>query len=272
MNYIELIGPPSVGKTTLLKTLTDHRDQNTQWKTYQEAIFNIVDTLDWSQMESQKSKLLFLLNKINQVHYKKFGICNTIISELTDEIPHSILQKYEYLIEANLSAIQSIYLNISPINKFSLLNWHIQSLQKIFILETFSYESTVLLSEGPFKTHYGLNNIKSDNFRSDTLPKAVIYCTLDIEENLNRIKKRKEVTGNLSKIHNELNNEHLEHLVAYTHNVAERNFTFIKSIGIPTIEVDLTHPVSHTELKQLNKFIETYSTTKQNMMFNYAVI
>lgn len=273
MNYIEFIGPSAAGKTTLLNTLTSSRNENNQWKTYHEAIFDIVNKLDWSQMKTGKSKLLYLLNKGNISQYKKVGLSNTIIQELTKEIADPVQQKYEYLIEAQLKAIQSLQLNISPINKCSLLNWHLQSLQKIFVLEHFNYKPTVLLTEGPFKTHYGLNNINLNDIRSDTLPKAVIYCTLNLEKNLNRIKTRKNKTGRLSKIHSDLKHESLERMVTYTHEIATRNFIFVKSIGIPTIEVDLSLSLSSSDLNQLNRFIETYSTTTQKkMMFNYAVI
>lgn len=268
MNYIEMIGPPGIGKSTLLELLSDSRTKDASWKRYEEAIFDIAASLKWSQLKTPKSKLLYLINKSNISHYKKLGICNTIVNDVKRTFPNKVLTNYNFLVDAQLKAVQHIALNISPINKCSFINWHLQSLQKVFTLEAFHYEPTVIFEEGPLKTHFGLEQININHIEADSLPKAVIYCSLSIEDNLKRIQARKRTTGKLSAIHNELNKENLEQLVAYTHDVAASNYAFIRSIGIPTIEVDLSHPLTPSGIQQLNNFVTTYSDINRNMMVN----
>lgn len=270
MSYIELIGPPGVGKTTLLHTLVNSRKPEKSWRTYEEAICNIIDTLSWNQLDSPKSKFLYLLYKANFTDYKKLGISNTTIKALIPQIAEVIQKKYEYLLEAQLQAIQTLSLQISPINKCSFIHWHLKALQKLFVLDSFGSTQTVLLDEGPVKTHYGLNQVNLNNISNDTLPNAIIYCTLGISKNIERIQNRSVTTGKKSTIHNNLNNEHLETLVNYTHQIAASNFTFIKTIGIPTFEVDLTNPAEELELEKLQNFITTNSTARQHYFLEYA--
>lgn len=259
MNYIELIGPPAAGKSTLLNLMIGSRVSQNKWTTYDEAISNIVRSLHWNQLPDWKNKILYLINKNNPTSYKKIGINNIIIQNLTASLPELVHKKYEYLVEAQLKAIQEIDIHISSMNKCSFLNWHLRSIQKLITLEYFKYNSTVVFAEGPFKTHYGLKYIDLNRIQYDTLPKAVVYCTLSIEENSNRIQTRENITGHVSKIHNQLNGASLPELIIYTHRIAENNFAFLKSIGIPTYQVDLTEHITESELSKINQFVTHYA-------------
>lgn len=262
MNYIELIGPPGIGKSTLLNSLVNSRKNGDTWKTYHEAIFEMADSLSWNQLTSNKSRLLYLLYQANVTNYKKLGIANTIIKELAPRFTDAMQRKYEYFIESQLKAINTLSIQISPINKCSFINWHIQAIKKLFVLETFGYSNTVLFAEGPLKNHHGLNYITHEETTPETLPNAVIYCTLGIDKNIERIQKRKALTGSVSTIHNSLNKAQLEELVSYTHEIAKTNLGSIKMLRIPTYEVDLTHHISDSEMTNLQHFISSYSNIK----------
>lgn len=60
------------------------------------------------------------------------------------------------------------------------------------------------MDEGPFKTHYDLKYINSENIDKETLPSAFVYVTIDPEINVERVMKRYGETGNLSRIHSSI--------------------------------------------------------------------
>jgi len=269
MNYIELIGPPGIGKTTLLNTLAQLRKEEA-WKTYNEAISNITDSLVWNQLNSSKSRLLYLVNKANFTGHKKRGICNSLVKELVPQIAGVIYKKYEYLAEAQLQAIQTLSPQISSIIKCSFVSWHMQALQKLFLLESFGYNSTVLLAEGPLKNHHGLNQVAHDKITPNTLPNAIIYCHLSIAKNIERIQNRFALTGRVSTIHNTLNSGQIEELVSYSHEIAKANLGVIKMLGIPVYEIALTNATTDTELYKLQQFIAKNSSTKLSYQLQYV--
>ncbi|MEL7834393.1 hypothetical protein [Fodinibius sp. Rm-B-1B1-1] len=271
MNYIEIIGPPGVGKSTLLKALVNRR-KNERWKTYQEAIINIANTLKWKQLGSSKSQLLYVLNKINVSKYKELGLANTIVQYEASQIANSIKKKYEYFVDAEFEALNKMPLRISAINKSSFLSWHIKSLNKLFIMEAFGYMPTVIFAEGPCKTHHGLKYIQEHKVTADTLPRAIIYCTLSAKDNIKRIQTRATATGSVSTIHNQLNDEQLETLVLYTHQVAEENLTFLKRLGIPTYELNLTDTQSDVELNHIQDFITENINNSRHSLLDFARI
>lgn len=261
MDYIELVGPPAVGKTTLLDLLVSERKADVGWKKYEEAIFDIVASLQWHELTTTKSAVLYLADRINFIRYKKLGICNTLIHELTTDISNDIQRKYEYLLDSQIKALASLDENISAINKYGLLGWHKKALQKLFVLETLQYQKTVIFDEGPLKTHFGLHEIELNQIKKSTLPKAVIYCSSSVEENLQKVKKRIALTGQINSIHNGLNDKGMEYLVNYTHRIAEKNIDFIENIGVPVLKIDLTHPVENTDLKSIEAFLKHHSKT-----------
>lgn len=256
MNYIELIGPPGAGKSTLLEQLVNKSEKEIKWKRYEEAVIDIIDSLEWLQLKNTKCKALYLAYKLNFTGYKKLGIRNTLINELTSDISPNIQKKYEYLIESQFKALASLDKNISPINKSTLLNWHVKAVDKLFVLEALKYQKTVVFDEGPFKTHFGLHHIDLEQIKESTLPRAVIYCVCSIEENLKRVKNRISLTGQINKIHNKLNNKDLEYLVDYTQDIARKNVAFLESIGVPILNVDMTSPSEDSTLNKVRHFIE----------------
>lgn len=273
MSYIELIGPHSVGKTTLLKRLVSKRkkEKETKWKKYEETISDILDSLEWHELQNMKCRALYLAYKLNFTGYKKVGIRNTLIKKLTPDISNKVQKKYEYLIESQFKALASLDENISPINKCTLLNWHKKALEKLWVLEALQYQKTVVFDEGPLKTHFGLHQIDLDQMKKTTLPKAVINCTCSIEENLKRVKNRINQTGNVLKIHNGLNNKDLEYLVGYTHAVANKNTAFLESIGLPILNVDLTDPIKDSDLEKISLFLKKHSSITFSSMDSIKV-
>jgi hypothetical protein len=78
------------------------------------------------------------------------------------------------------------------------------------------------------------------------------------------------LTGSISTIHNSLNKGQLEELVAYTHEIGRVNFGFIKMLGIPIFEVDLTDHITPLELDKLQQFVASNAKARRSYRLQYA--
>jgi hypothetical protein len=131
-----------------------------------------------------------------------------------------------------------------------------KALNRVFQLEMFNYEKVVLFDEGPVKTHYGLKYLDLNLIDYETLPRAVIYCFLDENENINRIYKRNKYRKGLSRVHNELNDNDITVLVKQIHNVFESNYQALSKLNVPVIKLDMNEQI---EIDEVRKFIVKYT-------------
>jgi len=252
INFIEFIGPQGAGKTTLLNKLLQLRRPAENWRTYQEAVSELADSLTWKDLKTVKGKILWLLNRGNFTAYKKEGISNSLFSQIQDEISLNIPKKYESLIEAHLKSICSTDLMLSPIIRAQLVGWQLRALERVLPLEMLNYDKTVLLDEGPIKNHYGLKYMIGSEPAENVYPGAVVFCSLDVETNMKRILDRERQTGSLSMVHKELNNQPFECMVKQTHKIFSENVDFLRSVNVPVLEADMT---DKRVAKEVHKFI-----------------
>jgi len=258
MNYIEIVGPPGAGKTTLLNKLIDERKEGAEWCTFDEAIIDIAQKLRWSDLGHNKAKGLFLLNKIDLFNKKTLGISNKLVKSLRGEEDYGIMSKYEDLIKAQIKAVAELNIDISPLNLFSILAWNRNALDRNFLLEEFSYPKTVVMDEGPLKTHYGLSNLDWDKIDNESLPRAVIAAKISVEENVKRILLRYSESGNLSRHPNEYNGDSIELVTTKVHQIFESNLSIIKKLGIPMLEIDLEVEIDKNCVEKTAEFIEEF--------------
>lgn len=262
LNYIEFIGPQGAGKTTLLKKLIENREKNDSWCTYDEAIIEIANGLRWKDLRKSRQQMLWLMRKADLFNKKLNGLSIELVKSLRDKQDRTDLMiKFEFLIEAHIKAVAEMDMDISPDNLFNLMTWHYRSLKRFALLEEFRFfNKTVIMDEGPFKTHYGLQYIDPKKVNQDCLPMAIVYCRLDKEENIRRIMQRYSKTGRLSRIHNKYNNDNIEKVTSKLHDILTKNLHILQSMNIPILNLDMGTEV---DTDQVMNFIRNTVTVNE---------
>jgi len=259
MNYIEMIGPQGAGKTTLMKKLVKHRNGDSNWCTFDEAVIEIGGQVRWKDLKYMEQRLFWLMRKADLFDLKINGLSQKLVKSLRVQKHLEIKRKYEYQIEAQFHALAELDMDISPINLFHLMKLNYNALDRAFLLEEFNFPKTVVLDEGPFKTHYGLKYITPEKVVKDTLPNAVLYTTIDIQKNVKRIMKRYDDTGYFNRIHNRINREGIPEVTEKLHKILEDNIKEIRKLGIPVMELDLGAPINDNVIGEIEEFINQYS-------------
>jgi len=254
-----MIGPQGAGKTTLMKKLVQHRDIDSGWCTSDEAIIEIAGRVRWRDLNHLDQRLLWLLRKADLFELKINGLSYKLVQSLRDEEDLDVKRKYEYLIAAQIKALAELELNISPVNLFYLMTWHYKALDRAFLLEEFNFPKTVVMDEGPFKTHYGLRYIDPEKVVKETLSAAVIYCTIDKQKNVERIMKRYEAMGNFSSIHNRINRDSVPEVTGKVHEILNENIKVIRKLGVPVMELDLGGALDGDVIRNVGEFLKQYS-------------
>jgi len=261
MNYIEIIGPQGVGKTSLLERLVAARPRGSSWVTYHEALFEIARQISWGDVNTMYGKYLYLLNRINPTSFKRIGISIKLINEIKPGNKGSI-EQFDYLIRSHITYMNSDDLDLSAVNKARLLNWHFNAVQRCLLLEAFGYSKTVIFDEGPYKNHYGLKVLAISSITPGTMPLAVINCYTSTMENFERIKKRAENTNRLSVIHKDMDDEALMAMVETIRNVNTSNAMFLRNAGVPVLDTDLSGDKKEHDIGRIITFLQEHSVNR----------
>ena len=259
MNYIEIIGPQGAGKTTLLKKLMQLRGEDDDWCTVDEAIIEIAGKVRWKDLNKGWQRTLWFMRKADFFNTKINGLSNALVKKLRGKEDLTAKKKYEYLIMAQIKAIAELEMDISPLNLFSLMVMNYSALDRLLLLEEFNFSRTVVMDEGPFKTHYGLKYINTENIDKETLPSAVVFVTIDPEINVERIMKRYDETGSLSRIHSSINRDSIPEVTPKLHTILEENLKTMYKLKIPVIELDLGEELNPKTVDDVGEFITLYS-------------
>ena len=260
MNYIELLGPQGVGKTTLLNQLAERRTEEYEWKTYEEAIKEVAQSLSFNEMKTIYGKVLYLLNKLNPVDFKRMGLASRIIKDAIPEHSENAKSQYDNLFELHLSYMANNDLGVSSLKKIQLLNWHVKTLSRYFIFDTIQYQSTIVLDEGLLKNIYGFSEFHESKFNTCAMPDAVINCYLSYEENIRRIRERQDKTGRLSIMHRGTKDKYtLEDRVEMIAKLNNKKVEVIKNANIPVLDVNMDDILQSDKIKYVDSFIKKYS-------------
>lgn len=252
MNWIEIAGPSSVGKSTLLKKLSAQRSaKNQEWVLPHEAIIEIAKNRKNNSYKGVKNKLKHVLLKS-----EFFSDRQNIFAQKLMQVSkrnEKALRNYIFLMEPYLEKI--VEENKDAMFKVKMINWYQGILKNAAIIDTYGYEKTVIFDEGLFNNNKN-GFVELDKTEKWLLPNAVLFCGLNIQENFERIKNRERIMP----YYRGLTDEALyEEIKKYWHK-NELKIEKIKSLNIPVLEVSL-EKIDEDLVAEVNKFIMTHIET-----------
>jgi len=243
MNRIEFTGAAGVGKTTLYNKLQSMRDKNNpQWLHPNEAIVSLVKR---NIIKNQISGRRGLIN-LNLFKNKHLKWSREILSNYKWKMYEKNLNDYNEWFNFYIEAYHK-HIGHSASAKLVHAYLYFGQLEDICYMDYFNFQDTVIWEEGLIQHLPAIHELESfQNFYKNhpekaikTLPKAVVYCKLDVETNFKRRLKR--ISENKANPNERiLNEEQLYKLCSQKHDELENRIKSLEGNNVKVLTVDMS--------------------------------
>lgn len=248
MNWIEIMGPSGIGKSTFLKKLRDYDSTKYNWVLQNEGFDEIILS---KKFYGRMDKILQLYIKQNWINSKKNIIRKILLDKKGVFLKGS--KEYSYLLDSYLEHF--LKKSSTSSEKAYRISVYKEIIEVLCLFDHYQFDKTVVFDEGPINHHPNLIGNLKDAIKK---PIGVVLCNLDLENNFQRIKMRERLRGRPSPLHIGLNDLELKNLINdHMVNYQNKKDIIIK-LNIPYIEVNLADS-SNNEVEKASQFIDTYS-------------
>ncbi len=210
--YIEFVGGPAVGKTTLYRQL--NKKPLVEW----------IDPKHFSTM-----------------HYDKVNV------KLQD--PKSF---YQYLASWRINHLASARSLLQPTDRLEGCSSSYNVLREDALIHVYNKKDLILSEEGIFQFFSGgIGSLRDDDRESFELlmqRRAIVYCVASVEAIASRIEKRRQSGGTNWYGHNTSTHEELLRVIQQTLNEKDALISILKEY-IPVLEIDTENSLRDNERK-----------------------
>jgi deoxyadenosine/deoxycytidine kinase len=253
MNWIEIMGPSGIGKSTLLKSLSKIRQCKNDWVFLNEGLQELAIN---NANETSINKILKIYLSQSLLNRSKNLVVNSLLNRKNAYLKDAY--RYSPLIESYINYHVNISTN-NAVEKAYRISLYKSIIEQLCIFDYYNYTKLVLLDEGPLNHHPDL--AITDWSKDQTLPNGIVFCHLDPNENFKRIKSRQK-KGRLVPLHKGLTDTELKEFII------QSNFDYLEkrklliSKDIPYIDLDLKL-IDITDLNDIMAFLMKCQENKE---------
>jgi|GEM_PF-3016166 len=239
MKRIDFLGAPGIGKSTIYIELVKRRAKSDSWMIPEEAWIKIARQYSTQNAKSGKDYIIAALLRI--------GLFNKIYPDLSLRVLHKnqkeiIWNEREHYANFFEAALQSSTIKEKiPLRRLGGIKSFYSVARDVIFLEHSRIPGLVLFDESLSQKIFGVTMWREGMFESATnnyfntipLPEALIYCKLNPDETLNRIKQR----GKIIPGHRDLDGNLLFEAIKVQLRIAAMGADILKNRGAKVLEI-----------------------------------
>ncbi|SDS25070.1 ATP-binding cassette domain-containing protein [Christiangramia echinicola] len=246
MNWIEIMGPSGIGKSTLLNSLSKFRNNRNDWVYLNEGL----EILAKNNLDSSISdKILKYYLKQKVLNTKKNVLVKSILDGKRAYLENG--KNYSALVESYLK-YHFYFPSSNALEKTYRISLFKTIIEQMCTFDFYNFRIPVLLDEGPLNHHPDLK--QNDWEKKQITPKGIIFCHLDIDENFDRVKRR-EKNGRLVPLHEGMEDYELKESIKSNYDLYLEKRDLLIAEGIPYFDIDLKK-VQNIQLLEVKRFIK----------------
>lgn len=246
MNRIEFIGASGAGKTTLFRDVLNERSNNDQWMTPEEARIALAKKEQIAGFKFNLRTVLLFCLKLNLMKKEHTTISNYLLRTYEDQLAFTRVADYHDVIDYSFRSL-SVDESIDPYRKVKFMNYYTMLILHDFILvDELKDRPLIVYEEGILHNFSGLSELSDvtqlmterPDLIKKLLPSGAVYCDLDLEENVNRRKKRLG-SGQGTVFERQLDEEGLIALSKDSIKCAQAMIRLLESCDIPILYLNM---------------------------------
>lgn len=251
MNWIEALGPPSVGKSYLLNKLIKvaiKNDLKREWLGEKEWAEAVTPNLKFNQCNNLYQKILLIYSQQKNISYKRLGCQNVLLKKISQGLLNIEESHWAYYMENHLKGVCES--NYKPFQKLFLIEGYSRLLERLHFYSLRRLEKAVYIDEGPIHCNFGLDQGFKVSSNSDR-PVLIIHYKESVEMILNRIKKKEDETGKRCAWYKGLNDVGLRKKIDEILNFTNEKVNHLKKNNIPVLEINSEDVNDDTKILQI---------------------